>query len=106
MDLRVTPQALISQTIASMRLTEDRLANLQEQAATGKRLLRPSDNPADAVTVLSVNATDLRLDTYLNNINGAQTTLNTSTSALQEASTILSQAREAAISGSNGTNDP
>jgi flagellar hook-associated protein 3 len=105
MDLRVTPQILVSRSIANARRHFDRLANLQEQAATGVRLLRPSDGPLQTVQVLSNKAQSLRLDTYLANVRDARTTLDLGVSALREASNIFTSAREIAIEASHATNN-
>src|SRR3990172_188507 len=106
MDLRVTKKILVARSIASARQQFDRLANLQEQAVTGKRLLRPSDGPLDAVTVLANKAQAVRLDTYLANVRDARTTLDLSVSALREAGNILSSARDTAIEASHAANSP
>src|SRR5882672_8751981 len=106
MDLRVTPQILVSQTIANTRRHTDLLARLQEQASTGNRLLRPSDGPVDAVALLANKAHSSRLDMYLGNVHNARTTLDFGVTSLREASDILSQGREVAIEGSHAGNDP
>jgi flagellin-like hook-associated protein FlgL len=106
MDLRITPQALVSQTIASLQQNENQLANLQEQASTGERILQPSDDPAAAVQVLAANAQNLQLGAYLNNIKSSQATLNASSSALQQAGDLLTQAIAAATQGATANNTP
>ncbi len=106
MDLRITPQALVSQTVASLQQNENQLANLQEQASTGERILQPSDDPAAAVQVLAVNAQNLQFDAYLNNIKSSQATLNASSSALQQAGDFLTQAISAATQGATANNTP
>jgi flagellar hook-associated protein 3 FlgL len=106
MDLRITPQALVSQTVANLQQNENQLANLQEQASTGERMLQPSDDPAAAVQVLAANAQNLQLGAYLNNIKSSQATLNASSSALQQASTLLTQAIAAATTGATANNTP
>ena len=104
MDLRITPQALVSQTVASLQQNENVLANLQEQASTGLRILQPSDDPVAAVQALATNAQNLQLGSYLNNITTSQATLNASSSALQQAGTLLTQATSLATQGANGSN--
>jgi flagellar hook-associated protein 3 len=101
MDLRITPETVSDQLIYNLRKNSDTLGNLQEQAATGKRLLLPEDT----VTVLANNAQDLRLDAYLTNIGSARDTLNTSVSTLQSVSNLLSQARSVTIQGADSSND-
>ncbi len=105
MDIRVSLQTVVNRALRSTRQQTARLGTLQEQASTGLRLLRPSDAPLDTVTVLSYKAQDLRLDTYLSNIQDARQTLDQSVSALRDASAILVQAREVAIEANHGSND-
>jgi flagellar hook-associated protein 3 FlgL len=105
MDLRVTPQVMIDQAIANAQRQTDQLAQLQAQASSGNRILSPSDDPTAEVQVMAGNAQNLRLDSYLSNITTATSSLNGSVSALQEANSILSQARDVAVQGSNSTND-
>lgn len=105
MNLRVTPQILVNQSIASARRHTARLGTLQEQASTGNRLLRPSDGPLETATVLADKAQDLRMDAYLENLRDARSTLDLSVSSLRETSEILSQARQVAIEASHSTND-
>jgi flagellar hook-associated protein 3 FlgL len=105
MDFRITPQVIVSRGIAYAQRNTAELANLQDQASSGKRLLRPSDDPIATVAVLANRAQSLRLDSYLSNIREARGGLDVSVSALQETSDILSQARQIAIEGSHATID-
>ena len=68
MNLHITPQALVNQTIARVEQNENQLATLQEQASSGNRIMEPSDDPVDAVTVMSSNTQSLQLQSYLGNI--------------------------------------
>ncbi len=105
MNLRTTPLTLVSEAVTAAREQFDQLANLQQQATTGKRILSPSDDPLGSVTVMGLQAQSGRMDTYLSNIQDAQATLNTSVSALQQVNTILTQAKSIAIQGAQAGND-
>jgi flagellar hook-associated protein 3 len=106
MDIRVTQASMVNQAIASARQATARLADLQSQASTGKKLRVPSDNPADVLADLAARSQDLRLGTYLDNINASTSALDASVSALRDASDLITQARQIAIEGSNGGNTP
>src|SRR6185295_7653179 len=99
METRLTPQTEIARSISYLRLQFDRLAGLQEQAASGSRLNRPSDGPVDVVVVMAAHVQDQRLGAYLANIGDARSALNQSVSVLTEAGQLLSQASQAAIDG-------
>lgn len=105
MDLRVTLDTMVHLALAQTRRQTDRLAVLHEQSVTGKRLLRPSDDPAAAVTVLAHQAQDNRLATYLANVADARTTLDVSVATLTQVGDLFSRARQIAIEGTNGGND-
>ncbi|GIW82262.1 MAG: hypothetical protein KatS3mg105_4069 [Gemmatales bacterium] len=98
MELRVTNQTTISRMISSIRQASDRLAVFQQQAATGKRLLRPSDSPIDVSRVLANRAADQRFEASKSTLQAARSTLQASSSALQEVSAIFIKAREILVS--------
>lgn len=106
MDLRVTLQSMLQEALARMREQTDRLGVLQQQVTTGQRILAPSDDPQAALSALAARAQDGRLDSYLNNIKNARSVLEVSNSSLTDAGTLLTQARQIAIEGSNSANEP
>jgi flagellar hook-associated protein 3 FlgL len=106
MDLRVTLQTMVNQAIDNTQAETDRLGQLQEQMATGSRLLVASDNPVDMATLLASQAQDQRYTTYLGNIQDSTTLLNSQVSALRQAGDVLSQARQIAVQASSSVNDP
>jgi flagellar hook-associated protein 3 FlgL len=104
--LRVTPQGQTDQIIGNLRRSSATLSKYQEQVTTGKRLLRPSDGPADTALVRATKAEDQRLETQLSNIRDAQSILQSSEAALGEVRDILTQASDNAIAANDATNDP
>lgn len=105
MSMRVTPQVVISSSIAHAQQEYDALANLQAQASTGNRIQKISDDPLAALQVLADQAVSDRLDSYTQNIGNVQTKLNTSVSTLTEVSQVLTQAKNLALQGANTSND-
>ena len=85
MDLRITSQSLVQQTIASVRRRFSNLAKLQQQATTGKKLLLPSDDPAGNTVLLASRAQQSRLDADLGNIRDARALLDVSVPAVSDA---------------------
>jgi flagellar hook-associated protein 3 FlgL len=106
MDLRVTLQTMVNRALAHSRRQTDALGKLQEQASTGKRIVLPHDDPLNAVAVINAKAQDVRLDSDLNNIRTARTSLDVGVASLQAANNILVKARELVIEASNSANDP
>jgi flagellar hook-associated protein 3 FlgL len=105
MDLRVTPQTLISSTLANFDRQTSLLAHLQEQASTGKKIIVPSDDPLNVSPLLTAKTQDSRLSQDLANIQTARSSLEVSTSALQEAHDVFTQARTLALDATQSTND-
>ena len=103
MNLRITTQTQVSRALDNLRRQTDQLADLQQQAQTGLRLNKPSDNPLDVVIVLESKAQDSRLGAYLSNIHDATDTLNESVSTLTDLGNVFTRARQIALEGVNGT---
>src|SRR5438128_6980544 len=103
MELRVTPTILFDQTITFAQQQEASLAQLQQEAATGLRVLQPSDDPISAVAAMAANAQDLRLTTNLENVQAAISTLNASSAALQDVNNVFNQANQIAVQANNST---
>jgi flagellar hook-associated protein 3 FlgL len=105
MNIRVSLQSIVNQTLAETTQQSDQLVQLQAQASTGNSLQAPSDNPAVAAVLEAGTAQTNRLQSYLNNINALQPTLNQSVATLQNVGNIMSQAKDIALQGANSTND-
>ena len=59
--------AIYNTASASLREHAERLARLQEQAASGLRVNRASDAPSDAYRILKLHAQELSIQTYVKN---------------------------------------
>jgi flagellar hook-associated protein 3 FlgL len=105
MDMRVTFQTMVNDALVNTQLQTDQITKLQEQAATGKRILQPSDDPMAMRLVMAGQAEQDRLDTYLGNICNTHTRLNTSVASLHQADGFMSQAKSIAIQAANSVND-
>jgi flagellar hook-associated protein 3 FlgL len=80
-----------------------RLANLQVQTATGKRLQKPSDQPADIAKDLNLKSGLAGLNQYKKNIEDSQAWINQTETALVGMSEPLQRLRELAIQAHNDT---
>lgn len=105
MDLRVTFQSSVDHALFNLRNQTDQLGVTSEQAATGKRILQPADDPVGTVTLMTFQAQSQRLTTNLSNIQDATSSLNSSVSTLQAAGDVFTQARSLAIEATNSGND-
>ncbi len=104
--MRVTSESQSLAVLRNIQLNNARMAKLQEQITTGKRLQRPSDGPADTVLILQNKAASTRLDTHLNAIRDASSILQTSVDALTNARDLISRAKDIAIEVNSAAHDP
>jgi len=82
----------------ALHLHTDAMAKLQEQASTGSRINRVSDDPATAYQVLGLNTNEKSLGNYINNLSEvasilelSSTILDNITSGLEETQIRLTQ---------------
>ena len=79
------------------------LTILQQEAATGKSLNQPSDNPSGTAEVLTLNAQLGRFQQYSSNISDGQSWLNTTDSTLGSVVTALDKVQTDVLSGANSS---
>lgn len=86
-----------------LQVQGEQLARLQEMAATGLRIVRPSDSPTDAFKVLGYRDEVRSLDTYIQNLDSVVDSISMSSTILQQISTCLARARTLAAQAATGT---
>lgn len=103
MSFRITQGMLYSQALGDVQRSLLRYSNLQQEVATGRRINRPSDDPAGALRILPLR-NDLRdLDQLSDNVALARETLNTGAASLEDASALMQRVRELTTQAANGT---
>jgi len=85
------------------RLTEQ-VNSYQEQIATGKKDLRPSQDPVAAARLASVKELEADVKRFTDNIGAAKTRLSLADTVLESIQTIMIRANELGIQAANGTN--
>jgi len=81
------------------------LARLQEQAATGSRVNRISDDPSAAYQILNLNMQTNRLGNYIDTITNLIDTLEVSSTAIQAMSSSMTEVQKVISQVSSGTYD-
>ncbi|MBP8301191.1 MAG: flagellar hook-associated protein FlgL [Planctomycetes bacterium] len=103
MSMRITQSMMYSRAKADVQSGLLRYTQLQQQVASGKRISRPSDDPAATLRILPLR-NDLRnLDQLSGNVALAQETLNTGAASLEDASALMQRVRELTTQAANGT---
>jgi flagellar hook-associated protein 3 FlgL len=100
--MRITHRMVSDTTIRNMRNNLGRLEKLQDAITSGKRLSRPSDDPAAVARGLEYTTDIANGEVYLRTIDNSMSWLNATDSALHEAGQLLQRARELAVQGANG----
>lgn len=103
MSLRITQGSLYEMARGNISRSLLRYTSLQDAVSTGRRVNRPSDDPAATLRIIPLN-NDLRnLGQLSNNIALARETLNTGASALEDGSSLMQRLRELTMQAANGT---
>ena len=101
--MRVTDQILVDLTVQNLWDNENRIAEIQNQLTTGKRLSKISDAPQDGARALTIQASIDQGNQYLRNIDAASSWLSATDTALANVSQALLRAQELAVEGANDT---
>lgn len=100
---RITQSMLYSRALADVQRGLFQYSRLQTEVASGRRINRPSDDPAAALRILPLR-NDLRnLEQLGSNVALAQETLDTGAASLEDASAAMQRVRELTTQAANGT---
>ena len=103
MSLRPTQSSTFSLVRSGLLLNQTRLARAQEQVATGKRILAPSDDAIGTAISMSVRRQGASVSGWVSAIETARPHMSSASSQLQDASNLLTEARARLLEGMNGT---
>jgi flagellar hook-associated protein 3 FlgL len=77
----------------ALHLHSEAMTRLQEQASTGSRINRVSDDPSTAYRVLGLNIQERSLENYADNLSEVVSLLDLSSTALEEIMSALTETR-------------
>ncbi|KWX08673.1 hypothetical protein TR75_00320 [Hydrogenibacillus schlegelii] len=103
MGVRVTHGMLASQFLANYARSLARLGRLQGQLATGKRVLKPSEDPVTAVMTLRGQAELRAIEQYRRNGDTLLSWVRATDAALFEAEDLFKTLREKMVQGASDT---
>lgn len=106
MSLRITQNTIHRTQEAGLNASLQRLQQTQEHLTTGKKLLRPSDNPVDAVSAMRFRSERAALQQYGEQITDGLSRLRAADDALSEMSNPLHRIRTQTLAAMNGTLGP
>lgn len=103
--MRITTASAYDATIAQLQRRQQQLAQSQEQLSSGKRVLRPSDDPGGAAAAERALAAVSRNDAEMRALQASRRATQLTESALGDAGEMLQQARELLLAAGNGSYD-
>ena len=77
----------------ALHLHADAMADLQEQASTGSRINRVSDDPSAAYRILGLNSQKMALGNYMDNISESMDTFEISSSVIENMSSAITDVK-------------
>ena len=95
--------SIFNNTISAILTHSEHLTRLQEQASTGLRVIRGSDDPTAANRILQLRTQARGIETYTKNIDGVILSLEQASAALSSVSDSLVRVRELLTQVTAGT---
>ncbi|MEB3186377.1 MAG: flagellar hook-associated protein FlgL [bacterium] len=101
--MRVTNRMITDNVFRNSSAHLERLATLQNQLASGRRIEKPSDDPTGINQIMLLDSVLKDQQQYSRNIDQVVTWLDTTDSALGDAANIVQRARDLAVQGASDT---
>ena len=101
--MKISTSQLYDSAITQMNRQQSNVAEMQAKLASGKSLVKPSDDAEKATLIQCLNSAMQRQDVYELSLNRADSRLRMEETALSSAQNMLQRIRELAIQGSNDT---
>jgi flagellar hook-associated protein 3 FlgL len=102
--MRISDKMNQNQFLKNIQKNRSEIADLQNQAATMKRISKPSDDPIGAAKILENRTENKNLDQFDRNILFAKTFLESTESTLAQLGDVLVRTKELALQGASDTN--
>ncbi len=100
-----TLNSVYNNTSFALSFQFDALSRLQEQASTGSRVNRASDDPSSAYQILGLNSQSRDIENYVNNLANVSDMLNSSLAIIGNMSSSLATAKQRITQITSGTYD-
>jgi len=104
MNDRVASSSLSRLTVEDMTARRLALSEVREQVGSGKKINRPSDDPALAARLIDIEASLGRLEQFSRNADSAESSLQLQETVLGSVIDSVQRIRELTVQANNGTN--
>lgn len=101
--MRVSTNYFTQRGLTSMLEQQKRLSDIQQQVASGKKILKPSDDPTGAAKILRLEQAVASTEQFQRNADAAYSRLTLEETSLSSIQESLQRIREIAVQASNGT---
>jgi flagellar hook-associated protein 3 FlgL len=100
--MKISTSQLYDSAITQMNRQQSNVAEMQAKLASGKSLVKPSDDAEKATLIQRLNSAMQRQDVFELSLDRADSRIRMEETALSSAQNMLQRIRELAIQGSNG----
>ncbi|MEI7785046.1 MAG: flagellar hook-associated protein FlgL [Betaproteobacteria bacterium] len=101
--MKISTALLFDRAASKMSTLQEQLVKSQDQLASGKQVLRPSDAPNQMATIARLNSLQVRHDNYLGNMNLIKARFETEEGAVSNSVDLLNRAKELVVQASSDT---
>ncbi len=101
--MRITNRMLAENAMRNTSANLQAMSVSQNQIGSGKKLSKPSDDPAQVLSAIEATDGLAQISQYLRNIGVAQQQTSAADAALSDAANVVQRARELAVEGGTGT---
>lgn len=105
--MKISTALLFNRASERMSSVQEQLVKSQDQLATGKQVVKPSDAPNQVATIARLNSLQARYDNYLGNMNLIKARFETEEGAVANATELMYRVKELVVQASSDTtSDP
>lgn len=101
--MRVTENIIASALLLNVNNNREQITKLQSQLASGKRVLKPSDDPQATDSILRLQTVLNKNEQYLKNVADSQAVMEESSAALDGFASVMQDVRDELVRASNGS---
>lgn len=103
MNTRISTGMMFGQTVSAMLAKQAKLAHLQQQLATGQKLITAKDDPVAAGAAVGLDRALAELERYGANANNVQSRLGLQENVLAQAGEMMARVNELTVRANSGT---
>lgn len=101
--MRISSNTIYDSNVAAVNQQQARLAQTQQQIASGRRISTASDDPVAAARALEISQSDATNTQYASNRDSARNTLTLAESTLQAVTSLIQDVHDSTLAAGNGS---